>query len=174
MTAMTNDVLSVRGLELAFSKKKPVLRGLDLALVPGQVTVLLGSNGAGKSTLLRVLLGVLRPDGGGAPPIASLWTEGRFEGDIARRTRELAESAALEFGAEAARGAPRDHLGSLLHLWAASVERAPWVADELAEQHLAWADAPLRRVAGGGGFYGRVAAATLSLLEELRGTRVGA
>ena len=116
----------------------------------------------------------LRPDGGGAPPIASLWTEGRFEGDIARRTRELAESAALEFGAEAARGAPRDHLGSLLHLWAASVERAPWVADELAEQHLAWADAPLRRVAGGGGFYGRVAAATLSLLEELRGTRVGA
>ena len=47
----------------------------------------------------------LRPDGGGAPPIASLWTEGRFEGDIARRTRELAESAALEFGAEAARGA---------------------------------------------------------------------
>ena len=32
-----------------------VLRGLDLELPPGEVTVLLGSNGAGKSTLLRIL-----------------------------------------------------------------------------------------------------------------------
>lgn len=116
----------------------------------------------------------LRPEGGGAPPIASLWTEGRFEGDIARRVRALGESAALEFGEEAARGAPRDHLGVLLHLWAASIERAPWVADEIAEQHLNWADAPLRKVTDGGGFYGQVAAATLSLLGELRGTRVRA
>lgn len=115
---------------------------------------------------------LLRPEGSGAPPIASLWTEGRFEGAIAGRITELAKSAALEFGSEAARGAPRDHLGVLLHLWAASTERAPWVSDELAERHLAWADAPLDRVASGGGFYGQVAAATRELLGELRATRL--
>jgi ABC-2 type transport system ATP-binding protein len=58
-----NDVLTVKGLELGF-RRKAVLRGLDLQLVPGKVTVLLGANGAGKSTLLRVLLGVLRPASG--------------------------------------------------------------------------------------------------------------
>lgn len=33
----------------------PVLSGLNLELLPGQVTVVLGENGAGKSTLLRTL-----------------------------------------------------------------------------------------------------------------------
>jgi len=56
-----DDVLSVRDLWLLFGRRKQVLRGLDLRLEPGKVTVLLGGNGAGKSSLLRVLLGVLRP-----------------------------------------------------------------------------------------------------------------
>jgi ABC-2 type transport system ATP-binding protein len=59
-----NQVLDIQGLHLAFGRRKQVLRGLDLQVAPGKVTVLLGSNGAGKSTLLRVLLGVLRPDAG--------------------------------------------------------------------------------------------------------------
>ena len=79
---------------------------------------------------------LLAPTGGGAPPVASLWIEGRYEGQIVARIRELARSAALEFGEDAARGAPVDHLGVLLHLWAASAERAPWVSDELARDHL--------------------------------------
>jgi heme exporter protein A len=41
-----------------------VLRGLDLSLPPGEVTVLLGTNGAGKSTLLRILAMLTQVDSG--------------------------------------------------------------------------------------------------------------
>lgn len=41
-----------------------VLRGLELSLPPGEVTVLLGSNGAGKSTLLRILAMLTQADSG--------------------------------------------------------------------------------------------------------------
>jgi len=40
------------------------LRGLELVLPPGEVTVLLGSNGAGKSTLLRILAMLTQADSG--------------------------------------------------------------------------------------------------------------
>jgi TorA maturation chaperone TorD len=116
----------------------------------------------------------LRPEGGGAPPIGSLWTEGRYEGALASRVRELARSAAVDFDRGAARDAPVDHLGCMLHLWAATSERAPWVADELAAEHLGWADAPLARVVEGGGFYGELAGALRGLLHELRATRLAA
>lgn len=43
---------------------RAVVRGADLALEPGQVTVLTGRNGAGKTTLLRLLLGLTAADGG--------------------------------------------------------------------------------------------------------------
>ena len=42
------------------------LDGLDLSVAPGQVMGFLGPNGAGKTTALRILLGMLRPDGGRA------------------------------------------------------------------------------------------------------------
>ena len=49
------------------------LRGIDLALETGRVTVLLGPNGAGKTTAVRLLLGLLVPRAGtvavfGHPP----------------------------------------------------------------------------------------------------------
>ena len=40
------------------------LNGLDLTVAEGEVHGFLGPNGAGKSTTLRLLLGMLRPDGG--------------------------------------------------------------------------------------------------------------
>lgn len=55
--------LSAIGLTLALSGR-PVLRGLDAAVGPGELVGLVGANGAGKSTLLRVLAGLLRPDAG--------------------------------------------------------------------------------------------------------------
>lgn len=41
-----------------------VLRGVDLAIAPGEITVILGRSGGGKSVLLKHLLGLLLPDQG--------------------------------------------------------------------------------------------------------------
>jgi len=45
---------------------QPVLRGLSLAVAPGEVYAFLGRNGAGKTTALRILLGFLAPHRGRA------------------------------------------------------------------------------------------------------------
>ncbi len=44
--------------------RRPVLRGVDVALGEGEVAVLVGANGSGKTTLLRCLSGLCRPDRG--------------------------------------------------------------------------------------------------------------
>ncbi|HEU5116538.1 MAG TPA: sugar ABC transporter ATP-binding protein, partial [Isosphaeraceae bacterium] len=41
-----------------------VVKGVDLALCPGEVHALIGENGAGKSTVAKILAGVHRPTGG--------------------------------------------------------------------------------------------------------------
>ena len=56
-------VVEVHGLTKSFGSTR-VLDGLDLTVGGGQVVGFLGPNGAGKSTTLRVLLGLLRADGG--------------------------------------------------------------------------------------------------------------
>jgi ABC-type transport system involved in cytochrome bd biosynthesis fused ATPase/permease subunit len=45
-------------------RDRPALDGLDLAVPPGRVTIVIGPSGSGKSTLLRVLLGLQPPDSG--------------------------------------------------------------------------------------------------------------
>ena len=47
-------------------RRRPVLRGLSFRVERGEVFGYLGPNGAGKSTTLKVLMGLLRPDGGTA------------------------------------------------------------------------------------------------------------
>lgn len=59
----TDPVIDVRGLRKNFGKFE-ALRGLDLQVARGEVHGFLGPNGAGKSTTIRVLLGLLRADGG--------------------------------------------------------------------------------------------------------------
>jgi branched-chain amino acid transport system ATP-binding protein len=50
--------LSVRGLRTGYGGM-PVVHGVDLEVVAGSLTVLVGANGAGKTTLLRALSGLL-------------------------------------------------------------------------------------------------------------------
>src|SRR3954466_9248892 len=57
--------ISVSGLSKAFGRTQ-ALDGLDLSVARGEVHGFLGPNGAGKSTTIRVLLGLLRADGGRA------------------------------------------------------------------------------------------------------------
>ena len=52
------------GYILKGGKQKVIHNSLDLQLMPGEVTCLLGLNGAGKSTLLRTLCGFQPPLGG--------------------------------------------------------------------------------------------------------------
>lgn len=56
-------MLEIDGLRKAFGKRE-VLKGLDVAVRPGELVVVLGANGSGKSTLLRCALRLIEPDGG--------------------------------------------------------------------------------------------------------------
>ncbi len=60
---MDAPVLETRQVDCGY-EQRPVLRGVDLAVPPGDFLGVIGPNGAGKSTLLRVLAGVLLPAGG--------------------------------------------------------------------------------------------------------------
>ncbi|MEO7422320.1 MAG: ABC transporter ATP-binding protein [Ornithinibacter sp.] len=56
-------VVRVEGLVKSFGSTR-ALDGLDLEVRPGEVHGFLGPNGAGKSTTIRILLGLMRADGG--------------------------------------------------------------------------------------------------------------
>ncbi|MEJ7648987.1 MAG: ABC transporter ATP-binding protein [Nakamurella sp.] len=61
----TDLVVETRGLQKRFGTTA-ALDGIDLVVRAGEVHGFLGPNGAGKSTAIRVLLGLLRADGGTA------------------------------------------------------------------------------------------------------------
>jgi branched-chain amino acid transport system ATP-binding protein len=62
-------LLSARAVSAAYGQVK-VLRGIDIDVIAGGVTAVLGANGAGKTTLLRAICGMVTRDG-----------EIRFEGN---------------------------------------------------------------------------------------------
>jgi ABC-2 type transport system ATP-binding protein len=59
------SAITVRGLRKSFGATV-ALNGLDLEVATGEVHGFLGPNGSGKSTTIRILLGLLRADGGSA------------------------------------------------------------------------------------------------------------
>jgi branched-chain amino acid transport system ATP-binding protein len=57
------NLLQVTGLHVHYGVLE-ALKGIDFALVEGQITTLLGANGAGKSTTLLTLSGLIKPSAG--------------------------------------------------------------------------------------------------------------
>jgi len=60
-----SEVATLSGIWKSFGSR-PVLKGVDLEAVPGEITVVLGGSGSGKSTMLRILLGLEPYDRGSA------------------------------------------------------------------------------------------------------------
>jgi branched-chain amino acid transport system ATP-binding protein len=55
--------LRVKGLRAGYGKV-PILEGVDLEIVGGEVVAVVGPNGAGKSTLLKTICGLIKPYSG--------------------------------------------------------------------------------------------------------------
>src|SRR5258707_2582688 len=64
LAAAAEPLLAVNNIEVVYSDVILVLRGLSLAVPPGQIVALLGANGAGKSTTLKAISGLLRTEDG--------------------------------------------------------------------------------------------------------------
>ncbi len=75
-------MIRLRDLHKSFNGRR-VLRGIDLAVEPGEFVFLTGSSGAGKSTLLRLLYAAQRPSRG------EIWVNGFRVDDLPRHQLHL-------------------------------------------------------------------------------------
>ena len=55
--------LQIESLNFAYGSSKPVLTGIHIQALPGEITCLIGPNAAGKSTLLKCVAGLLKQRG---------------------------------------------------------------------------------------------------------------
>jgi branched-chain amino acid transport system ATP-binding protein len=60
----TATALSAEGIVAGYGPADEILKGVDLAVSPGEIVAVIGPNGAGKSTLLKVIAGILTPHRG--------------------------------------------------------------------------------------------------------------
>lgn len=79
-------VLEIAGLRKRFGARE-VLKGVDVSVRPGELTVVLGANGSGKSTLLRCAIRLLEPDAGSISLCGTDLLAARGEGLRAARRR---------------------------------------------------------------------------------------
>jgi iron complex transport system ATP-binding protein len=89
------SALRLEGIEVALGGR-PVLRGVDLALEPGELVGLVGRNGAGKSTLVRVASRVLRP-ARGSVALAAVAAEALSRRRFAQEVAVVAQENAIPF-----------------------------------------------------------------------------
>lgn len=56
-------IVQLRGVTFAY-ERRPVLKDIDLEIMPRDFLGIIGPNGGGKTTLLKIILGLLTPDSG--------------------------------------------------------------------------------------------------------------
>ena len=74
------NALEIRNLTRHFGDF--TLDSLNLTLPGGCILGLIGENGAGKSTTIRLILGMLRPDGGTVTILGRDWSSDGSDGAI--------------------------------------------------------------------------------------------
>lgn len=126
-----------------------VLRGVSLAVRPGEAWVVLGANGAGKSTLVRVVMGLLRPAAGRVAVCGAPLAQ-RPPRELARAVAwvpQVTDEATGFTGLEVALMGRAPHLGPWGLPGAADEATARAALEELGVGHLA--ERPLGEVSGG-------------------------
>ena len=68
-SALDRPAVVFKNVSLSFDDKT-VLRDVSFTLLPGHTKIILGASGSGKSTILKLILGLLKPDGG------EIWVHG--------------------------------------------------------------------------------------------------
>ncbi len=59
-----DPILNITALTKTYASGFQALKGVDLAISPGEIFALLGPNGAGKTTLISIICGLVNPSGG--------------------------------------------------------------------------------------------------------------
>ncbi|WP_338720229.1 ABC transporter ATP-binding protein [Devosia sp. XK-2] len=116
--------LSVSGLKKSFDR--PVVKGVDLTIRPGEFYALLGPNGAGKTTILRMVAGLLKPDAG---TISILGIDALADPVSAKRRMAWISDEPMVYD----RLTPLEYLDFVAGLWQVEPARARQTAHELVD-----------------------------------------
>jgi len=94
MDFSTKPILELKNVHKAFGPKQ-VLRGVDLAVAPGQSLVIIGGSGTGKSVTIKSALGLMTPEQGDILFDGERVKGGKTLDTLRRRTGMLFQGGAL-------------------------------------------------------------------------------
>lgn len=118
---------------------KEILSGVDIAALPGQVTVIIGPNGAGKTTTLNCAQGLLRPSAGSVELLGQ--DPYRAGADLRARAGVMLQDGGL----------PQSVPPAVLLKHVARLHRDPWPLQDLVERldMGSFLSTNIRRLSGG-------------------------